>query len=182
MKICLKCQIPKELSQFTTQKIKYQSKSGLKVYDIHLPSCKECRASKSKKDYHSNIQKAREYHKTKRARLKRENPNYVIAHRLRVRIRLALQNNPKTSSTSELLGCSLNNFKKHLESKFVDGMNWERFYQGQIHIDHVRPCSSFDLSYPQQQAECFHYLNLQPLWAKENLAKGDTWLPNDKNL
>ena len=43
---------------------------------------------------------------------------------------------------------------------------------GKWHIDHIRPCSSFDLSKPEEQSICFHYSNLMPLWAEENLKKG----------
>jgi hypothetical protein len=49
-------------------------------------------------------------------------------------------------------------------------MNWQNY--GQWHIDHIRPCASFDLKDPIEQAKCFNYTNLQPLWAKENLSKG----------
>jgi len=42
------------------------------------------------------------------------------------------------------------------------------------HIDHIKPCASFDLSKPSQQRKCFHYSNMQPLWAKDNLKKRNT--------
>ena len=41
-----------------------------------------------------------------------------------------------------------------------------------FHVDHIKPCSSFNLEDPEEQKKCFHYKNLQPLWAKDNLAKG----------
>ena len=50
------------------------------------------------------------------------------------------------------------------------GMTRENY--GKWHIDHIRPCSSFDLSKPEEQSICFHYSNLMPLWAEENLKKG----------
>ena len=58
-----------------------------------------------------------------------------------------------------------------LESKFRDGMTWEN-YGPFWHVDHIRPWASFDLSDPSQQKLCFHWTNLQPLLATENLAKG----------
>lgn len=53
-------------------------------------------------------------------------------------------------------------------------MTWDKFLNGEIHIDHIYPCSSFDLTDPEQQKACFHWSNCQPLWVKDNLIKGDT--------
>lgn len=77
----------------------------------------------------------------------------------------------KSSKTLELLGCSLKSLKSYIESKFLDGMNWDNYGYHGWHIDHIRPCCSFDLTDPEQQKQCFHYTNLQPLWAKDNLRK-----------
>jgi hypothetical protein len=52
---------------------------------------------------------------------------------------------------------------------------------GKWHIDHIRPCASFDLSKASEQKECFHYTNLQPLWAEDNLSKGIKVLVNAEN-
>jgi hypothetical protein len=79
----------------------------------------------------------------------------------------------KSNSTLLLLGTSLDGFKKHLESLFKPGMSWEN--RSQWHLDHIRPCASFDLTDPEQQKKCFHYTNFQPLWWSENLSKSDKW-------
>jgi len=50
-------------------------------------------------------------------------------------------------------------------------MTWSNYGKG-WHIDHIKPCASFDLSNPEQQKICFHYTNLQPLWAIDNIKKG----------
>ena len=97
-------------------------------------------------------------------------PQNRIAMICRVRIREALKGKKKLLNTEILLGCSFNNFKKYLESKFLPNMSWNNY--GQWHIDHKLPCSSFNLSDLKKQKECFHYTNLQPLWAKDNLKKG----------
>jgi hypothetical protein len=106
------------------------------------------------------------------------NINYKITHLLRTRINLALKRNTKFGHTLELLGCSIYFLKKHLESKFTEGMSWDNYGKGingkgmqEWHIDHIRPCASFDLSKPEEQRKCFHYSNLQPLWAIDNLIK-----------
>ena len=52
----------------------------------------------------------------------------------------------------------------------------DEFFNGNIHIDHILPCASFDLTDSKEQKKCFHYSNLQPLWAEDNLRKGDRLL------
>jgi len=54
-------------------------------------------------------------------------------------------------------------------------MTWTKFMQGEIHIDHIKPCCRFDLSKPEEQVKCFHYTNLQPLWAEDNLKKSGAY-------
>ena len=75
------------------------------------------------------------------------------------------------SRTIDFIGCSIDDLKLHLEKQFTDGMSWENYGLYGWHVDHIRPCCSFDLTDPEQQRECFHYTNLQPLWAEDNLAK-----------
>lgn len=76
---------------------------------------------------------------------------------------------------NELIGCSPDELKKHLENQFQPGMTWDNHGLYGWHIDHIRPCASFDLTDPEQQKQCSHYTNLQPLWAQDNLDKGATW-------
>ena len=95
-------------------------------------------------------------------------PSYRIRHNLSTRLYLAVTK--KIGKTSEIVGCSLEELMSHLESKFTDGMEWDNY--GEWHIDHIKPCSSFNLEEPHEQMTCFHWSNLQPLWAKDNLRKG----------
>jgi len=94
---------------------------------------------------------------------------FRILCNLRARLYLFLKGINKSDSTLKLLGCSLKILKRHLEKKFQSGMTWQNY--GKWHIDHIRPCASFDLSKPEEQKKCFNYKNLQPLWAKDNLKK-----------
>jgi len=103
------------------------------------------------------------------------NLNYKLSHNLRIRVRLALQNKDKTKRTLELLGCSIDFLKQHLEAKFQPGMNWNNYGYYGWHVDHIRPCASFDLSKSEEQRKCFNYTNLQPLWAKDNFSKKDKY-------
>ena len=99
--------------------------------------------------------------------------NFKILKILRSRFRIAIKskNDIKSKQTLEILGCSLEEFKKYLELKFKKGMSWENNTLKGWHMDHIKPCSSFDLTDPKQQQECFHYTNIQPLWWYENLEK-----------
>lgn len=100
----------------------------------------------------------------------RKNINNKIKSYLVSRIWWVLKKNTKSESTLKLLGCSVEFLKNHLEKQFTKGMSWNNY--GKWHIDHIRPCASFDLSKPEEQKKCFNYSNLQPLWAKDNLSKG----------
>lgn len=71
-----------------------------------------------------------------------------------------------------MLGCTLDQFKRHIENLWLDGMSWENYGKLGWHLDHIIPCASFDLTDPQQQKKCFHYSNIQPLWAIDNWSKG----------
>lgn len=73
----------------------------------------------------------------------------------------------------ELLGCSVDECRKYLESKFLPGMTWENYGKSGWHIDHIIPCNLFDLTKPEEQLKCFHYTNLQPLWETDNASKQD---------
>ena len=100
---------------------------------------------------------------------------FRIASRLRTRIYICIkiQKTSKSKPMLELLGCTIEELKQHLESKFLPGMTWENHTRDGWHIDHIKPCSSFDLSKEEEQRICFHYTNLQPLWAHENFSKSD---------
>lgn len=104
------------------------------------------------------------------------------ANRLKNDIQFKLQKNlrhrlgkllkQQTSSIAvAFLGCSLDELKTYLQSKFQPGMTWDNY--GQWHIDHVKPLSSFDLTNIEQLKTACHYENLQPLWATQNLKKGN---------
>lgn len=99
---------------------------------------------------------------------------FRIAKNIRSRTRLALKkwDTKKCTSTERLLGCSISEFKNYFCNLFTEGMTWELFMKGEIHIDHIKPCCRFDLSEPEQQTACFHYSNLQPLWKLDNFIKG----------
>ena len=128
----------------------------------------------------------RQYRKANRAlinaqkrRRMQTDPTFRLAHSLRRRLSNALCGYSKSASTMQLLGCSLDALRQHLESQFAAGMTWEN--RRLWHIDHIRPVASFNLRDPAQQRACFHFSNLQPLWAADNLSKGARWDPTPQN-
>lgn len=100
-------------------------------------------------------------------RRRKAEPQFDIADRLRRRLNHAVAN--KAGHTIDLLGCSIRFFMAHIEHRFAPGMTWAN--RGRWHIDHIRPVAKFDLTDTAQQRACFHYSNLQPLWADENIRK-----------
>lgn len=106
-------------------------------------------------------------------RNKRKNdPVYRLKKSCRTRVNQALKGGfYKFDKTFTLIGCSPEFLKSHLESQFQAGMSWENY--GKWHVDHVKPCASFNLSAQEEQLKCFHYSNLQPLWAEDNIKKRD---------
>lgn len=124
------------------------------------------------KEYYQreDIRQKRNLRKIERKKL---DPQYALSIRARNRIRRALNaiGWKKYSTTKELIGCSFEFLKEHIESQFKDGMSWED--RSSFHIDHIRPLSSFDLTDPEQLRAACHYTNLQPLSPIDNMKKGD---------
>ncbi len=106
-------------------------------------------------------------------RKRRNNPAISIKESLSSRIRTVLRGKLKSASTEKLTGCSYDFLITHLESLFQQGMSWDNYGLKGWHIDHITPCAAFDLALPEEQRRCFHWSNLQPLWAFDNLKKSD---------
>ena len=116
----------------------------------------------------------REYYKNWINKRLKTDPHFRLKQTLSHRIWGALKGQVKSKRTMELIGCTIDELWIHMESKFTEGMTREN--HGKWHVDHIRPCVSFDLTDPEQQKKCFHYTNLQPLWALDNIKKGGSVL------
>jgi hypothetical protein len=108
-------------------------------------------------------------------------PQYKIKQILRGRYLDAIKRHTtggkvnKFHSAIDLIGCDIEFYKQHIEQQFKHDMTWEN--HGVLwEIDHIKPCASFDLTDPNQQKECFHYLNTQPLYYSDNRSKGSKYL------
>lgn len=117
-------------------------------------------------------------------RRRKTDVQYCIAYRLRASMHQAIrrQFGKKAFKTMQVLGCTVKELKRHLESQFTNGMSWEN--RRSFVIDHFVPCKAFDLTNPDEQRWCFNYRNLRPMSHHDNQVKSDTlpdplpdWLP-----
>lgn len=195
-KRCKKCKRVLAISKFYRSSTEYGGWSGGCI-DCHRKIAKKFRSENRghylarSRRYYVKFQKKRleekvDYYKKNRAALIKKaaaykrnrmkiDPAFRAEMSLRGRVSAALRKEGvvKSKFFRELVGCDIEFFKKYIEKHFRSGMSWNNYGYYGWHIDHIRPCSSFDLTDPKQQKECFHYTNLQPLWAKENLSKND---------
>jgi len=139
--------------------------------------CKECLTMWRKNNRKQLTEKQLIYERNRRA----TDPAFKLERTLRNRLYHAFKNQKvdKKCRTKELTGCDISFLKGYLEAKFTEGMSWEN--HGDWHVDHIRPCCSYDLTLEEEQKKCFHYTNLQPLWAEENLSKGGAYVEEEIN-
>ncbi len=187
MKTCSKCKVEKELLDF--------NKDATKV-DGLTSSCKECKRKvdnnysknnkKKRKDYtDSKKEEKREYdiiYKKRRKELREERkPKKIIKEtnhisRFKDNSRNLIKNSfkrngnnyKKRTSSEDILGCTIKEFKVYIENKFTDGMTFEN--HGKWHLDHITPLASATTE--EEVIKLNHYTNFQPLWAEDNLKKG----------
>lgn len=195
MKKCNRCHEFKPFDQFHKNKVfkdghahycklcrstYSKTNSRTKEYDKEYRNKNKDKILIQKRDYYNknkneiSLKKKKWYQDTKPERNKyyrdrrQNNINVKIKDNCCRRINSALKSK-KNNRTLDLVGCSVQDLKIYLENKFQDGMHWNNY--GKWHIDHIIPCASFDLTDIDQQKKCFHYTNLQPLWAIDNIKK-----------
>lgn len=181
-KFCKQCQTEKPVEEFDRR----SDKPG------YRSECKVCHRARSRKWKEKNPERARELSRKSAAAFFKRNPErvrvsakasvirrlatdpaYKVLHNLRRRIRQAIFRGDKSDETINLIGCSVDQLMGQIEIQFQEGMTWENY--GEWHIDHKRPCASFDLTDAAEQRECFSYKNLQPLWDIDNRRKSARW-------
>lgn len=145
----------------------YNTKSYFKYADRHVEYKKKYRKEHAK--HHQEYIKMRVH----------TDDNFRLARNLRHRIIYALKQSKtkKETRTTNLIGCSVKELKIYLESKFLPTMTWEN-YGKYWQIDHIIPCTKFDLTQIEQQYKCFHYTNLQPLFTVTTVIDGIEYIGN----
>jgi len=144
------------------KRIKYQREYRSTHQKAHRESNRKYYFKNKERLSKNNTRNAKERRKT--------NPSLRILDNLRSRMLHALKGKNKSASTIKLLGCTPDELRKHLESQFESWMTWEN--HGLWDIDHIKACAKFDFTYPEQQRECFHWSNLQPMEHIANIKKG----------
>jgi len=201
MKQCTKCHKEKELHNYynskkgnegKTSKCKSCFKSDQEIYreknyerlskkakyyyDKNKTKITLVQKEYTKKNKVKKLDYTREYRKNNREKInsysriaRNENPIILLKNRLRARTYLAFKAGKwlKNSGNEEMLGCSYDFSKSYIESLFLKGMSWSN--KGEWHIDHIIPLSTAKTV--EEMKSLFHYTNLQPLWAKDNLKK-----------
>ena len=160
---CKICMASKPLEEF--HKVTYYRRKVHTVYRGH--TCTICLNKRSKKNKDKNKDRKKRqnsYHSRRR--------KYDEAFRTRMdmysNLRAAVKGK-RYARSSKLTGCPGEALKGWIESQFEDGMTWEN-----IHIDHMIPCKEFNFNNEEERRQCFHFTNLQPLFAQDNLRKSAT--------
>jgi len=188
MKTCNTCNIEKELSEFfnekkykdgLSRKCKYCRKQYLKQYNLKNKDAiaEKQRQYQLKNRDRININrriyklKNREQINKQQTERKKTNPLFKLSCNIRNLIYQSIKNQgcKKNTKTANILGCDFETFKAHLEKQFTKGMSWDN--QGEWHLDHIYP-----VSLARDEAhliELNHYTNFQPLWAFDNISKGN---------
>jgi hypothetical protein len=215
MKICKKCNVEKQLNEFSKDSkgkygVKGKCKQCIKEYDTLYKTAnknkiqqyyidnKERINKQSKTTYKLNrehyinknnqygkdnpevrrkavakyLKSNPEYYKTYRKNRYHNDPQFKLRIILGTRLNKALKIHSKSTSILNLVGCSMEELKNYIEKQFTDAMSWEN-HGIYWEVDHILPCASFDLTDIEQQTQCFHYSNLQPLPKIDNRIKSN---------
>jgi len=112
------------------------------------------------------------YHLPRIKRKRKEDARLRLKENLNRQVR-RLYCGSKSQSVEMLVGCDAAFFREHLRKLFTAGMTHEN--RREWHIDHIKPCAAFDLTDARERKKCFHYSNLAPRWAHDNISKKDRY-------
>jgi len=125
---------------------------------------------KLKKDWsNKNKEKVKKINYKSQEKKRKTDGFYRMKKNLRSRIRKFLINETNSKRTKEIVGLDKMDLKLYIQNKFLDGMSWENY--GRWHLDHIKPLSSAKNN--EEVIKLNHYTNLQPLWAEDNIKKGN---------
>jgi len=177
-KHCTKCDQDKGLSEFSKRR---SSKDGLQSQcracgRAYQEANREKIRAKKKAYREANREKFLAYNREYRPHRRANDSIYRQIDNTRRNLRNILHGKNSHQPTLDLLGCTGQEWRDHLESLWTKGMSWDNYGygEGKWQCDHIIPVSSFDQTKTDERKICWNYLNTQPLWTKDNLAKGST--------
>ncbi len=159
-------------------------------YEAHREE--QCAATRAYQAAHAEERRAyyRAWAERNRERLREQRREYqrrhlednLTAHIARIAstgIRRSIHARKDGRSWEALVGYTVTDLMRHLETRFLPGMSWDNYGFAGWHIDHINPIASFSFTSPDDPEfkECWALSNLQPLWAKKNLSKGAKPIP-----
>lgn len=179
LKTCCRCKQQKDPSLFAKRS---DSKDGLNY------SCKECVNRRAREKWKEHYERSKEYREaymrdpknwkrkmelTKIRRKKRyhEDPMFRLHVCVSSALYRHLTKSKRQKHWEKVVGYSIDELKRHLESQFEEGMSWENY--GLWHVDHIKPVNTFSFSSPTDEEfkKCWALSNLRPLWAKDNRSR-----------
>jgi len=185
---CCSIKCSKQNKRNTTKKLNKKKRvPGTDFYKKHLEYNKKYLVNYNKlettklKKYnkHNPIQKAKEIRRVNLYVSKRRKTDKLFKIKLNLRkqvFRILNKKNKKNNiKTFDLLGCTAQYFKEYMEKKFKPVMNWNNYGKLGWHIDHIKPLSLAKNVKDVIDGKFFHYTNLQPLWANENIKKSNKY-------
>ncbi len=200
MKICTKCKVKKDESEFyknngTNDGLTSWCKNCYRVLSKIV--CRTDKRKEYQKEYHKeyhkigkykkyqkeyrldNIERIRKYKKDYQAKRRNNDIKHKLDNNICNAICTALKGKKEGRRWKELVGYSLEDLMRHLESKFESWMNWDNYGlgAGKWNIDHIKPRSSFNYTCPEDKEfkECWSLSNLQPMETIENIKKGNKY-------
>lgn len=192
MKKCSSCKIEKNIDEFSKDKNK---KDGLQhkcklcnkeYFNKYYDNNKNYLLNKFKDYRNSNKEKRKEYCKKNKEKINENRRQYLKKRKqadsffkFNCNVRNLITNSftrgtnqfRKNAKSEYILGCTIEEFRNYIESKFTEGMNFENY--GKWHLDHIKPLASATTE--EEIIILNHYTNFQPLWAADNIAKGSKY-------
>lgn len=141
--------------------------------DGYFSRCKTCHDTKPKTGY--IVKRTKEYMKEYN-KIKYSSPRYIIRNCIKNSLKQYNKDAKNNDKTSKFLGCTISFFRKWIEYQFYDDMSWKN-HGSYWHLDHVKPCASYNLKDEKEVFKCYNWKNYRPLEASENLDKGDAVIP-----
>lgn len=148
------------------EKVRESNRKAVKKYRENNLEKEKIRDKKYKSEHKPEIAE-----RTKKRR--HTDIQFKIGTALRNRLNHALKGNFKRSKTLKLLDCTVEFFKGYIEAQFQPGMTWDNWTIDGWHLDHKKALNNFDLTNEEELKQAMHYTNFQPLWAIDNIKKGD---------